>query len=455
MIDFWIILLGGLSSAACAMLGCFLVVRRMSMVGDAMTHAVLPGLGIAYLLTGDLNAWPMYLGAVVCAVICVILTNWIHTHGKTYSDAALGVVFTTFFAAGILIIQLSTDGGNVHLDRDAVLEGYVEFAAIDTVTWSEFWSGPEQAASSTYGLPDENAFFFPRALVPLTLVNLAILACLTLFWKELKLAFFDESFARVIGRQPAWLHYGMLLLVGVTTVAAFQIVGSIIVIAALVIPAAAAQLLTHRLTTMLILAVIIGVTSSATGYYFANRWDTNTAGMTGVMAGVCYALALVFAPGSGLLHKWWDRFRLRMRIIREDVLLDLHREQHTDSAPRPRARLPWVYEWYRHRCEAALVTEGLLIRKPELALTEAGRQEAVQLLRSHRLWESYLDENFDLPADHLHEPAERIEHFIGPRLQEAVRSELDSPTHDPHGREIPSVDPHGREIPTADSSDEI
>jgi manganese/zinc/iron transport system permease protein len=283
--DTWIVITGMLCAVACALPGCFLVLRRMSMMGDAISHAVLPGLAIAFMITGARESVPMFLGAVATGVFTALFTQWIHRFANVDQGAAMGVVFTTLFAVGLLLIVAAAD----HVDLDP---GCVLYGAIET-------SAPV--------VPGE----FPRAAAVLGAVVVLNLLVIALFYKELRLSSFDPALADTLGFRPGLMHYLLMTLVAITTVAAFESVGSIIVIAMLIVPAATAQLLTKRLLPMLFTASITGALAALLGHVGAitvPMWlgfqGSSTSGMMAAACGLLFALAWLFAPGEGLVTRW-------------------------------------------------------------------------------------------------------------------------------------------------------
>ena len=282
--DTWIVITGMLCAAACALPGCFLVLRRMSMMGDAISHAVLPGLAIAFLVTGDRESIPMFIGAAATGWITAFFTQWIHRFGNVDQGAAMGVVFTTLFAIGLLLIGAAAD----HVDLDP---GCVLYGAIET-------SAPLTAGE------------FPRAAAVLGGVLVLNLTVIGLLYKEFRLAAFDPALADTLGFRPGLLHYLIMTLVAITTVAAFESVGSIIVIAMLVVPAATAQLLTKRLLPMLVTACAAGALSALLGHLGAitippllGFEGTSTSGMIAAATGLIFVLAWILAPHEGLLAR--------------------------------------------------------------------------------------------------------------------------------------------------------
>lgn len=430
---FWTMVVGAVTNSACAMVGCYLVLRRLSLLGDAISHAILPGLVIAYMLTGSLSGLPIIVGAMVVGVLTAFFTQSLHSLGNVPEDASMGVVYTALFAVGVILIRLGAAG--VDLDPGCVLYGAIDTVAVDTIPipfLSEFLS------SRWSGFDGE----IPRVLPMLALVLAATLGFVIGWWKELKIAAFDPALATAMGLRAAVTHYVLMAMVAAVTVASFEAVGSILVIAMLVVPAATGHLLSDRLGWMMVWAVATGVGAAVFGSLAAFHLNTSVAGMMAVVAGAEFTLAVFFAPRHGLLGKAWQSLHLTLRIANEDLLARLYRAEEKGQSPgnsflslgkqsiMARCTIPW------------LLLRGQIRRSPlGLQLTEVGRVRAEQLVRAHRLWESYLDQHFHLPLDHLHEPAERIEHFLGPELQNQLSQELAGRRHDPHGRAIPETTP--------------
>jgi manganese/zinc/iron transport system permease protein len=277
-LDSWIVITGVLICAACALPGAFLMLNRQSMLGDGISHAVLPGLAIAFLLTNSRDVLPMVIGAVLAGVLTAVLTQAVQKYGQVESGAALGVVFCGLFATGLILIRVASD--KVDLDADCVLYGSIETAVVDV------------------GRVPRVALISGGLLLVNGLLTL-------LFYKELRLAAFDPALATTLGFNAEAIRLGLTLVASVTTVLAFESVGSILVIAMLVVPAAAASLLTHRLHWLLILALVFAGLSAVLGHIgaitlpqLAGRWlnrpeigATSSAAMMAVAAGVIFLLA--------------------------------------------------------------------------------------------------------------------------------------------------------------------
>ncbi len=423
---FWTILVGICCNACCALLGCFLVLRRLAMLGDALSHAVLPGLVLAFIVTASTAPLPMFLGAAVFAMLTAGLSRLLTSLGHTTEESGLGIVFTAFFALGILLIQVFAE--NVHLDRDAVLEGSIEYVTLDTIMLA--------------GLE------WPTSLWVTGLVLLMVLCWLVLFWKEVKTATFDPGYASAIGLHGQKMLAALVILVAVCVVAAFKVVGSVLVVAMLVVPGATAQLLCQNLRNLLITSAVFAVAATVSGYLLARELNTSAAGMMAVMTGLGYLAALLFSPSQGLLFNRWQRREMQKRIHAEDILGMLYRlqERRGDTAVSPASPIWNQFAGVTgHEQVLRQLQKSELITQSEtgIQLTDLGRRRGEQIIRGHRLWEKFLDHEFALPQDHLHEAANQMEHFLDQESRQTIEHRLGSPDLDPHGRTIPPGDDAG------------
>ncbi|HEY4651954.1 MAG TPA: metal ABC transporter permease [Pontibacter sp.] len=280
---FWIILTGSLVATCCSLLGCYLILRRMAMVGDAISHAVLPGIVIAFMFTGSRDSIPMIIGAGLLGVLTTFLIEFFHRHARVQADASIGITFTWLFAIGIILI--SVFAGQVDLDQDCVLYGEIAYVPLD------LW------------ITDQNLSFGPRTIWTLGFVTILIVAFIALGYKELFLTAFDPGYAAAIGISTTVWYYLLMTAVSLTTVASFESVGAILVVAFLVGPPATAYLLTDNFKTMLVLSVLIGIIASIVGYYLAYWLDGSIAGAIAAVTGLMFTLAFLFSPTHGLFFK--------------------------------------------------------------------------------------------------------------------------------------------------------
>jgi manganese/zinc/iron transport system permease protein len=282
MTAFWIILAGALVAVSCGLLGCYLILRKMAMVGDAISHAVLPGIVIAYLLSGTRESFAMLIGAIAIGLFSTVMIEFLHRTAKLQTDASIGVTFTWLFAAGI--IMLSLFAGQVDLDQECVLYGEIAYVPLDLMT---VVSGIEM----------------PRVTLVMSVVLVIIITFITLSYKELLLTTFDPHYAAAIGISTLVWHYLLMGLVSLTTVAAFEAVGAILVVAFLIAPAATAYLLTNDFRKMLWISALVGVLASIGGYYLAWWLDGSIAGAMASVCGFFFLLAFFFSPTNGVLVK--------------------------------------------------------------------------------------------------------------------------------------------------------
>ncbi|MBV7394234.1 metal ABC transporter permease [Mameliella sediminis] len=284
-------LIGVLASVACALPGNFLILRRQALIGDAISHVVLPGIVVAFLLTGVVAAGPMLLGAAGAAVVAVVLIEAIKRLGRIEPGAAMGVTFTTLFAGGVLLLEQS-DTSSVHLDVEHALMGNLESLVwLRATDWSSLVD-PWALA----GLPEE----LPR----IAMVCVAVIVLTLVFWRWLKISTFDEGFAQALGLPVGAIGLGLVITAAVAAVAAFDAVGSIIVIAMFICPPAAARMMTNGLERQVWWSVLFAVISAVMGYVLAGYgplWlggdnAVSAAGMIATVSGVILGLACLFGP---------------------------------------------------------------------------------------------------------------------------------------------------------------
>lgn len=408
----WPMVIAAVVSAVCAVVGTMLVVRRMSLLGDAISHGVLPGIVVAVLAGGRPGGMLSTLGAVAAAMMTVWAAEAVRRGARLSEDAAAGVVFTTFFAAGVVLISLYAS--RVDLDPGCVLHGILELAAADTVP--------------ILGVA------IPRAMVNGCVALAVVAAFLAATWPAQVFAAFDADAARVVGVPVAAVTTGLLAMTAVATVASFEAVGAVLVVAMLVVPAATAELLFHSLGRVMAAAVGIAVAAAVAGYLAAWRWNTTAAGMIAVVLGIFYLAAVLAAPEGGIIARLAGKVWLGWRVACEDVLAAAWRREEAGAIAAAASggllsRL--AAAWLRLRGKVASAGDSTV-------LTAVGRGEAETIVRSHRLWEAWLGRNVEIPVDHLHPPAEWVEHYLGADMRRRIEEEVGGAASDPHGREIPT-----------------
>jgi len=351
-----IILTGVLVGVACALAGSFLVLRRMALMGDAISHSVLLGIVAVFWLSGGRSPLLMVLGAGAVGLLTVSLVEAINRTGRVKEDAAIGLVFPALFSLGVIAVSRFPNA--VHLDVEHVLYGEIAYAPFDRlevfgqdIGYRSLWIMGTTAA-----------------------VNLVLIL---LFYKELKVATFDPGLAAALGFSPAVIHYGLMAAVSGTVVVAFDSVGAILVVAMLIVPAATAYLLTDRLAVMLLLAAACGAAAAAGGYWMARWFDGSIAGAMATVAGLLFLLVFLAAPRHGLAARQVRLARLRQQFARGLLLSHLEGQHGSADLAALRRRFLWSPRTAA-RIVGAAVRDGLVAAEPggRLALTPLGREHA-------------------------------------------------------------------------------
>ena len=316
---------------ACAIPGVFLVLRKMALISDAISHSILPGIVIGFFITQDLNSPLLIALAAVTGVITVVLVEWIQKTGLVKEDTAIGLVFPALFSIGVILI--AKNANDVHLDVDAVLLGELAFAPFDRLMMSGMDMGP-------------------KSLWIMGVILLVTLLLLLLFYKELKVSTFDVGLSAAMGISPMVMHYGLMSVSSVTVVGAFDAVGAILVVALMITPAATAYLLTSNLKKMLLISVGIGIFSAIGGYWLAHLLDASISGsMTTVLAFV-FLMVYLFAPGKGLIAVLYRQRQQRTEVSLITFLL--HLNNHSEENERHINHLQEHINWQKVRSKTVL-----------------------------------------------------------------------------------------------------
>ena len=391
----------------CGVLGCFIVLRNMSLIGDALSHAILPGVVAGFMIAGH-NVFAFFVGSVVAGLIAAILITWLQRNARTKEDAAIGIVFSAMFALGIIGISAVTRQEGVHLDMKDFLFGNV------------------------LGIGDQDLWLTG-------LITFFTLVCVTAFYRFFFVTTFQSVIARTSGINANLMHYFLMLLLSFAIVASLQSVGVILVVAMLIIPASTAYLLTGRLKTMLFIAAAVGVISSVSGLILAIIFETTPGPAMTLVGAFQYALAVLFAPKKGLVIQYILKRRRRGEAALEDVLKQAVKQKElanvsVDSLAE-KLQLSLSQTQFRIR---RLQQKGLMELKGDVFdLTLAGKRRAYELIRAHRLWETYLVQEMGLSADQIHPQAEAFEHRLPEKFLQEVEQQLGYPKFDPHGSPIP------------------
>lgn len=349
------------TAVASALPGTYLVLRRTAMVSDAISHAVLPGIVVAFFLTQDLNSPLLLLAAAITGVLTVVLIEALIRSRLVPEDASIGIVFPALFSIGVILI--SRAASDVHLDTDAVLLGELAFAPF-------------------HRLMVGGADLGPAALWSMGAILVANAVLIFMAWKELKLATVDAGLAALLGFQPLVIHYGLMTMVSVTAVGAFDAVGSILVVALMIAPPATAYLLAERLGPVIGLAAVVAASGAFLGWAGAMALDVSIAGSIAAASGVLFAVAFLLAPQRGLLAQMRRRKGQRLDFAVRMLLVHLlHHEDTPEVSQECREaglhhHLGWGESWTK-RVVGKAEGRALIARRDDLVLpTAQGRRLA-------------------------------------------------------------------------------
>jgi manganese/zinc/iron transport system permease protein len=397
--------------------GSFTLLQRKALIGDGIAHAILPGVILAYMVTGDKDPWVLFLGSVIAGWISLWCMDLITRKTTLTADTAVGVILSVFFGIGVMllgIVQAQESGNQSGLDK--------------------FLFG--QAAS-----------LMPGDVIFLSIVCILVLFTVRFSFKELRVRTFDPQFARSLGYDRPIIRYIETALLVVVLTTGLQAVGVILMAAVLIIPAATARYWTDRLSTMLIISGVFGASAAVIGSlisYMAPRMPTGP--WMVVAASILLFISMIFAPNYGALSRFY-RQRAQSRRIDEDHLVKTMWMMRENNFDKPGFTLAQIAEWRPTaptKLEATLqrlVIRGWIKRLEDhpghWRLAKLGRDEARRLVRVHRLWETYLTELLAIADDHVHEDADSMEHIITPEIEAQLAIKLGYPEADPHKSRIP------------------
>jgi manganese/zinc/iron transport system permease protein len=404
-----------LLAVSSALVGCFTFLKKKALVGDAVAHAVLPGICLSFMISGTKNPIYIILGAFLTGWLSLILIDLISRKSKIKEDTAIGLILSVFFGIGILLLTIIQHSGN---------------------------------ASQT-GL---DSFLFGKAaalvgydLMIFSIISSFLLFSVLLFSKEFTLISFDENFAKSIGFPVKRLELALTTLTVLAVVTGIQAVGVVLMAAMLITPAAAARFWTNRLSIMLFLAAIFGAFSGISGAYISYVAPSMPTGPWIVMVVSIIALLSFFiAPGRGILYKVYRQKRIRKRILNENILKLFYQLGEKDKNFRKKRSKDDLLNKRQIRPSSLLNGLIILTRQGFLRnengfwrLSRDGEIKGRRIVKLHRLWEVYLTKYLRFAPDHVHEDADNIEHILTPELEKRLESLLEYPQSDPHHSTIP------------------
>ena len=347
-------LIASIVAVACAIPGTFLVLRKMALISDAISHSILPGLVLGFFITHDLNSPLLIVMAALSGVVTVLLVEFIQKTKLVKEDTAIGLVFPVLFSIGVIMI--AKNANDVHLDTDAILLGELAFAPFDRFLFDGFDLGP-------------------KSLWIIGTILLITLGLLFAFFKELKISTFDAGLATALGFSPIMIHYGLMSVASITIVGSFDAVGAILVVALMIAPAASAYLLTDNLKRMLGLSVVLGVFSAIAGYWLAHWLDASISGSMTTILGFVFLMVYLFAPKRGLISVLYRNKQQQIEVSLLTFLL--HLNNHQEVSERHINHLNEHINWRRVKSKSvldlALKNNMIRIEKSVISLTDKGK----------------------------------------------------------------------------------
>ena len=402
---------------SCGLLGSFLVVRRMALLGDALSHAVLPGVALGFLWNLEKDPLAIFIGALLAGLAGSATVSILTRTTRLKEDTALGMVLASFFGLGLCLMSM--------------------FQRLPT---------GNKSGIETF-LFGQAAALGPGDIQVMGAVTLVVVGLLGLGYKEFLLVSFDPGFARVLALPTVWFERLLVMLLAFAVVSALQAVGVVLVSAMLIIPAATASLLTDRFHRVLVWSSCLGMISGLSGAFLSFLGTRLPTGPFMVLsASLLFALALMFSPRQGIVPRWYRQRSQRVRIERENTLKAIYQVLESDgfasetitvAALAARRRLASAAVEVEIRSLVAV--EFATASGDRVALTPSGWQRACAIVRNHRLWELYLTHAAQIAPDHVHDDAEKIEHVLGEAMVRELERRLPRIDTDPHGRPIPSL----------------
>ena len=389
----------------CGVLGCFIFLRNMALIGDALSHSILPGVVVGFMVAGH-SVFAFFIGSLLAGLISALLITWIQMNVKSKDDAAIGIVFTAMFSLGILGISWLTKQEGVHLDMKDFLFGNV------------------------LGISNQDLWLTG-------LITLYVIVCITALYRFFFITTFDAQVARTMGISIQAVHYFLMLLLSFAVVASLQSVGVILVVGMLIIPASTSFLLTNRLSNMIIIAALLGVLATTCGFILAVIIESTPGPLMILTAVGLYVLAIFFAPQRGLIIKYFTAIRAKRKVVLDDLLKLIVKLRDKGQLSRTELQNHHPKQKLINMLDQLVANGDLSYDGKDYDLTPGGLQKAVQLIRAHRVWESYMVEHLGLNKDQVHEDAESLEHFLTPNLVDEIQADMGRPLTDPHGSIIP------------------
>jgi manganese/zinc/iron transport system permease protein len=411
----YVVLGSVLLSVSSAIVGCFTFLKKKALLGDVVSHAVLPGICISFMISGTKDPFLLIIGAFVSGWLSIVLLDYIVANSKIKEDTATGLSLSVFFGIGILLLTVIQHSGN------AAQSGLDSF------------------------LFGKAAALVGKDLMAFSIIAVIILVVVFFFFKEFKLVCFDKEYARSIGLPVRRIELILTSITVLAVVTGIQAVGVVLMAAMLITPAAASKFWTNRLSIMLLLAAIFGAFSGVAGAYISYAEPSMPTGPWIVMILSFIAiLSFFFAPESGILIKMIKQRKIRLQLLEENLLKSFYKigEINEDfTASRSNEELREIRRFSSQQFKeglSRLASQGFIKKNNSTwSLTTDGLQKGMRVVKLHRLWELYLTKYLRIAPDHVHEDADTIEHVITPEIEERLEKLLEYPEADPHSSSIP------------------
>ncbi|ADD68907.1 ABC-3 protein [Denitrovibrio acetiphilus DSM 12809] len=401
---------GSIVAVVCAVAGCLVILQRMAFLGDALSHAMIAGVGAGYLFMKvffgiEAAAGAMLVGSLIAAMITVFMIGFVAKVSRIKEDTSIGIMYTGIFAAGVVLVSVFSK--YIHID-------IVHFIMGDIL-----------------GISDTD-------MIVSSIVSATVLSVIILFFRYFKLTSFDPVMAASIGVPVLFFKYLFTGCVSLIVVSAVSMVGVILVVGLLITPAATAYLLTDRLEKMMALAALFGFTSILGGLYLSLWMNSAGGGAIMLFATVQFLAVLIFAPRYGMLADMLRSRRAVPQQLTEDIIGSVFKSNGEITLQSLTGYVEAGKKQFKNALNR-LTADGLIINKGEtISLTEKGKAEALRLKKAHRVWETYLH-HMGVPSDQLHEQAHVLEHYNDADAIQYIYEQMGSPVTDPHGAVIPDI----------------
>jgi manganese/zinc/iron transport system permease protein len=408
----WVVLGITLLGIGSAYVGTFSFLDKKALLGDAISHAVLPGICVGFILAGEKDPRYIVTGAFLSGALATFLTSWLKRNTKLSEDSIIASILSVFFGVGIVLLTALQKSGNPEI---AGLNSFIFGNAI--------------------GISETDLLLYGG-------LSLTILLVLSLFLKEFRLMVFDPNFGRAIGFPMAGIRFVFNVLMILAVVIGIQAIGVVLMAALLITPGAAARFWTNRLQPLLLLAALFSIVSGILGTYISFVLPQMPTGPWVVVFLSLFALlSFIFSPKSGLLRRYLARRSYLNKTHRDHLMKALFKAREAEKEALSLSEIHALYPFHKAAINSSLLdlrAAGFVVQDAQgIRLSSTGVSDAMRIVRLHRLWELYLNESMNIAPDHVHESAEQMEHLLTPELEALLEKRLNYPAKGPHQETIP------------------